>query len=98
MNSVPPQVLAYSVNVSDVRAVDISADACQEEHLGDVPALLDEVDALRGELNAPSLLSLPQLPELERFASGWGRQLLPASWLTDPPESVVLASVFHEGG
>lgn len=90
MNSVPPQVLAYSVNVSDVRAVDISADACQEEHLGDVPALLDEVDALRGELNTPSLLSLPQLPELERFASGWGRQLLPASWLTDPPESVVL--------
>lgn len=84
------RVLAYAVNLAVVRAVDVSAKTTTDIELCSTRDLLDEVDALMSELNTPALLSRPICPELERFASEWGRKLLPPAWLADPPETCVL--------
>jgi CHAT domain len=85
-----PHVLAYAVDLNQVRAVDITADACQEYLLCRTEELLDGFDLLQRELNTPSALSKKELPQLERFASEWGRRLLPGSWLSDPPATSIL--------
>lgn len=84
------RVLAYAVNLAAVRAADISAETTADVELCPTRDLLDDVDALLSELNTPALLSRPICPELERFASGWGRKLIPPSWLAEPPETCVL--------
>ena len=92
------RVLAYAVNLASVRAVDISADGATDQLLCSTRPLLDDVDALLSELNTPALTSRPTWPQLERFASGWGRRLLPPAWLADPPDACVLVphAFLHE--
>ncbi|MFJ2235186.1 hypothetical protein [Streptomyces sp. NPDC087859] len=92
------RVLAYAVNLAVVRAADISAETTADVELCSTRDLLDDVDALLSELNTSALLSRPVCRELERFASGWGRKLLPPSWLAEPPETCVLVphAFLHE--
>jgi CHAT domain-containing protein len=83
------RVLAYAVSLTTIRAVDIYADSAIDLRLCPTGSLLDDFDALMSELNTPALLSRSTWPQLERFASGWGRSLLPPSWLADPPDAAV---------
>jgi hypothetical protein len=80
------RLLAYSMSVDRVRAVELRQGTTIEHDFGSSMGLLDQYDAVQGELTSPSMLSLPMLPALERFASVWGRSLLPGNWLSDPPE------------
>lgn len=84
------RVLAYAVDLETVKAVEIGFDTVMEHRLAPALPMLDDVDALVGELNTPALIARPHWSELERFAAGWGRSLLPSAWLADPPESCVL--------
>jgi hypothetical protein len=84
------RLLAYSVGLDRIRAVELDRNSRSEHDFGPSDALLDGFDAVQGELNSRSALSRPKLPKLERFAEEWGRELLPASWLSDPPQYGVL--------
>jgi hypothetical protein len=84
------RLLAYSVDVERVRAVEMGRAFRREHDLGDSLALLDGFDAVQRELGSPAALSRPTLPTVERFAAEWGRVLLPPSWLADPPRYGVL--------
>lgn len=84
------RLLAYSVDVERVRAVEMGPGVTREHDLGESLALLDGFDAVQRELGSPAALSRPTLAAVERFASEWGRVLLPPSWLADPPRYGVL--------
>jgi hypothetical protein len=90
-------VLAYVVDLNQVKAVEITANTCKEHLLCRSEELLDGFDLLQRELNTPSALSKKELPQLERFAAEWGRRLLPGSWLSDPPATAILVpnSLLH---
>jgi CHAT domain-containing protein len=84
------RLLAYVVDLERVRAIEMGRGYTREHDLSASVALLDGYDAVRRELGSPAALSRPVLPALERFASEWGRVLLPDSWLADPPRYGVL--------
>lgn len=84
------RLLAYSVDVERVRAVEMGPGFTREHDLGESLALLDGFDAVQRELGSPAALSRPTLAAVERFAAEWGRMLLPPSWLADPPRYGVL--------
>ena len=86
MTNTDVRLLAYSMSVDRVRAVELRQGTTIEHDFGSSLEFLDQYDAVQGELSSPSMLSLPKLPALERFASAWGRSLLPENWLADPPE------------
>jgi hypothetical protein len=84
------RLLAYSVTVERVRAVELGPGFTREHDLCGSADLLDGFDAVQAELGSPAALSRPSLAAVERFAAEWGRALLPASWLEDPPRYGVL--------
>jgi hypothetical protein len=84
------RLLAYTVDVDRIRAVEMGRGFTREHDLGESIALLDGFDAVRRELASPAALSRPVLPAVERFAAEWGRELLPDAWLADPPRYGVL--------
>jgi hypothetical protein len=84
------RLLAYSVDLGHVRAIELGRGLRQEHDFGPSVALLDGYDAVQRELSSSSLLSRSGLEALERFAAGWGRELLPRTWLSDPPQYAVL--------
>ncbi len=84
------RLLAYTVDLDRVRAVEMGPGFTREHDLGESIALLDGFDAVRREWRMPAALSRPSLPAVERFAAEWGRGLLPDSWLADPPRYGVL--------
>lgn len=84
------RLLAYSVDVDRVRALELGPGYTREHDLGESLALLDGFDAVQRELGSPAALSRPTLAAVERFAAEWGRSLLPASWLARPPRYGVL--------
>src|SRR4051794_16118712 len=79
------RLLAYSISVKGVRAIELGSDYTREHDFGSSTKILSKCDELLGELRSSALLSLRELPALRRFASGWGRELLPEEWLTNPP-------------
>jgi hypothetical protein len=85
-----PRVLAYAVDLNQVRAVEVTADTVNEYVLCPSDELLDGFDLLQQELNSSSALSRRNLPQLERFAVEWGRRLLPVPWLENPPDCSIL--------
>lgn len=84
------RLLAYSVDLGRVRAMELGRGLRREHDFGASTGLLDGYDAIQRELSSPSMLSRASLTELERFASDWGRDLLPETWLSDPPEYALL--------
>jgi hypothetical protein len=84
------RLLAYAVDVDRVRAVEMGPGFTREHDLGESVRLLDGFDAVQRELGSSAALSRPTLAAVERFAAEWGRSLLPASWLADPPRYGVL--------
>jgi hypothetical protein len=58
--------------------------------LAPVHEMLPWLDALAGDLADPTAIAEADLPELEAFASGWGRRLLPPAVLSSPPHVLVL--------
>lgn len=84
------RLLAYSVDFGRIRAMELGPGFRRDHDFGASIRLLDRHDALQRELSSPSSLSRARLEALERFAADWGRELLPATWLSDPPQYAVL--------
>jgi len=89
--------VVYVVGRSRVRAALVRDGAWSWAELADLGDVIEAGDALRDELVDTMAVARRRLPRLREFAEGWGRALIPADVLTDPPDVVVLVphAVLH---
>ena len=82
--------LLYAVTHAGMRRMPCEGDARAVVELGDVHEFLPRLDALAADLADSTAIAEGDLPELEAFASEWGRALLPPAVLESPPDVLVL--------
>lgn len=91
------QGLLYLVTPEGVCAVVLDGPEQASFVLGP-PSLLLRLDELREELRDPMALARGRVPQLSEFTQGWGRRLVPAPLLADPPDVLVVVphSLLHD--
>jgi CHAT domain-containing protein len=82
--------LVYLVTSRRIHVALVRHGSCEWIELADVDKVLDPIAALRDELADTWAVTRRRLPGLARFAQGWGRSLIPAGILREPPDILVL--------
>lgn len=82
--------LVYLVGRSKVWVAVVKRDSYQWIELADVSGVLGPVARLRDELADGVAVARRRLPELARFARSWGRALIPAAVLQNPPDVLLV--------
>jgi hypothetical protein len=82
--------LVYVLSAAEISVAVVEAGSWCWRSLGSVGGFLEPAAALRDELADPVKVARRRLPRLDEFVRGWGRALLPAETLRDPPEVLVV--------
>jgi CHAT domain-containing protein len=82
--------LVYLVTAGHVHAALVERGAWTWTRLAPARDLLAPAAGLRDELADTMAVALRRLPRLDEFTRTWGRQLIPAGLLADPPDVLVL--------
>jgi len=82
--------LVYLVTNREIQVAVVRRHSCEWVRLADVSQVLGPIARLRDELARDSAVAVRRLPELTRFAAGWGRELIPSAILADPPDVLVI--------
>lgn len=81
--------LAYIVNAGIVWCALVESRAWSWVRVGAIAEFLAPAAALRAELNDPMAVARRRMPRLRDFSAGWGRKLIPAELLREPPDMLV---------
>jgi hypothetical protein len=82
--------LVYLVIAGRVKAAIVEDGRWHWTELTDVASVLTPAAKLRDELADKMAVARRRLSQLDQFVQGWGRRLLPAEILHDPPDVLVL--------
>jgi CHAT domain-containing protein len=82
--------LVYLVCGREIQVAVVGRHSYEWIGLGEMSQLLGPVARLRDELAGATDVAVRRLPELVRFAAGWGRSLIPPAILDDPPDVLVI--------
>ena len=82
--------LVYLVTGSEVQVALVERHTYQWIELCSVTDVLGPIAQLRDELTNTELVGWRRLPRLTRFARNWGRSLVPAAVLANPPDVLLI--------
>ncbi len=82
--------LVYLVTGREIQVAVVGRHSSQWIGLGDVSQVLGPIARLRDELARDTEVAVRRLPELARFATGWGRSLIPPAVLANPPDVLLI--------
>jgi CHAT domain-containing protein len=81
--------VAYTTTADTISAIVLDGDDRRVVPLVPTGDVLPRIDLLRDELRDPMAIARGRVPQLDRFATDWGRRLLPPDVLDEPPDAVV---------